>query len=158
MLRPEEVRLTAHVEQVPDPDNRITLADERDRYGIPRARLSWRVNGAELRTMRAITEAVGRALHRLDFGEMTVLPWLDEPAAAREALVDTYHHAGTTRMGATPHEGVVDTDCRVFGIDNLYAAGSSVFPTSGYANPTLTIVALAIRLSDTLKQRMLEVG
>ncbi len=154
MLKPAQVMLTAHVEQVPDPDNRITLANECDRYGVPRARLSWRVNGAELRTMRAITEAVGRALHRLEFGEMTVLPWLDEPGLAREALVDTYHHAGTTRMGASPHEGVVDTDCRVFGIDNLYAAGSSVFPTAGYANPTLTIVALAIRLSDTLKHRL----
>jgi choline dehydrogenase-like flavoprotein len=67
---------------------------------------------------------------------------------------DFYHHAGTTRMAATPAEGVTDPDCRVFDTDNLYLAGGSVFPTSGYANPTLTMVALAIRLSDTLRERL----
>jgi choline dehydrogenase-like flavoprotein len=85
---------------------------------------------------------------------MTPATWLDAPQVEREELADTYHHAGTTRMSDDPTTGVVDTDCRVFGVDNLYVAGSSVFPTSGYANPTLTIVALAIRLSDTLLTRL----
>ena len=64
------------------------------------------------------------------------------------------HHCGTTRMSSDPKTGVIDANCRVFGIDNLYIAGSSVFPTIGYANPTLTIVALALRLSDHLKQKL----
>ena len=61
------------------------------------------------------------------------------------------HHIGTTRMAASADEGVVDPDCRVHGVENLYVAGSSVFPTSGHANPTLTVVALAVRLADHLK-------
>jgi choline dehydrogenase-like flavoprotein len=154
VFEPNRVMLTAHVEQLPDPENRVTLACQCDRFGVPRARLTWRVNREEVRTLRGITEAVGQALHRLDFGEMTLAPWLKENAGTQPELVDTYHHAGTIRMAETPRDGVVDPDCRVFGIDNLYVAGSSVFPTSGYANPTLTIVALAIRLSDALKKRI----
>jgi choline dehydrogenase-like flavoprotein len=154
VLRAERLTLTAHVEQAPDPLNRITLACERDRFGVPRARVAWRVNRAEVSSMRAVTRAVGQALRRLGFGELAQACWLDADEVAPEPFVDTYHHAGTTRMGATPAEGVVDPDCRVFGVDNLYIAGSSVFPTSGYANPTLSIVALAIRLSETIKARL----
>ena len=68
------------------------------------------------------------------------------------------HHIGTTRMHVDPKQGVVDPDCRVHGLSNLYVAGSSVFPTSGYANPTLTIVALALRLADHLKARLSRAG
>jgi choline dehydrogenase-like flavoprotein len=68
-----------------------------------------------------------------------------------EGMRGSWHHMGTTRMHAEPSQGVVDADCRVHGIDNLYIAGSSVFTTSGFANPTLTIVALAIRLADHIK-------
>jgi choline dehydrogenase-like flavoprotein len=147
--------LKAHIEQVPDPANRITLADACDRFGVPRARLHWRTNALELATMRAITAAVGEALARQGYGEMTPAAWLDAgEAGARDAFEDNYHHAGTTRMATTPAAGVVDPDCRVFGVDNLYVAGGSVFPTSGYANPTLTIVALAIRLADLLRRRL----
>jgi choline dehydrogenase-like flavoprotein len=154
VFAPSRVMLKAHVEQVPNPDNRVSLAAERDRFGVPRARLAWRVHPDELRTLRAITEAVGHEFHRLGLGEMTVSPWLDQGVdAARPELEDTYHHAGTTRMSTSAAEGVTDPDCLVFGTGNLYMAGGSVFPTSGYANPTLTIVALALRLSETLRQR-----
>ena len=64
------------------------------------------------------------------------------------------HHLGTTRMASDPKAGVVDADCRVHGVANLYIAGSSVFPTGGCANPTLTIVALALRLADYIKARL----
>ena len=155
VFAPSATLLKTHVEQAPDPDNRVTLSGQRDRFGLPRPRLAWRVREPELRTMRAITEAVGRDLARLGFGEMTVAPWLSEGNdAIRAALEDTYHHAGTTRMAATEADGVVDTDCQVFGADGLYVAGGSVFPTSGYANPTLTIVALTLRLADTLAARL----
>jgi choline dehydrogenase-like flavoprotein len=152
---PIGIKLLTFVEQIPDPENRITLSPARDRFGIGRPRLAWRVQADELRTMRGFTEAAGRELRRVGLGELTVAPWLDQGIeAARAAITDFYHHAGTTRMAATPEAGVTDPDCRVFGIDNLYIGGGSVFPTSGYANPTLTIVALAIRLSDTLRARL----
>jgi choline dehydrogenase-like flavoprotein len=140
------------VEQVPDPDNRVTLSAERDAYGIPRVRLAWRIHADELRTMRVMTEALGRCFRRLGFGDMTPEPWLDQGVDAASGHVgDFFHHAGTTRMADTPENGVTNPDCLVFGTDNLYIAGSSLFPTSGYANPTLTIVALAIRLSEKLQ-------
>ena len=153
-FRPSRVMLKAHVEQPPDPDNRVSLSAERDRFGMPLPRLAWRVGTEELRTLGAVTDAVGAVFHRLGWGEMKREPWLDEgPAAARAHLHDTYHHHGTTRMAAAASEGVTDTDCLVFGTKNLYVAGSSVFPTCGYANPTLTIVALAIRLGDHLARQ-----
>jgi choline dehydrogenase-like flavoprotein len=67
-------------------------------------------------------------------------------------VIDSYHHAGTTRMAESHTRGVVDANCQVFGVDGLYVAGSSVFPTSGIANPTFSIAALAIRLADHIKQ------
>jgi choline dehydrogenase-like flavoprotein len=122
---------------------------------MPLPRLHWRVHKEELRSLRLVTDAAGRAFSRLGWGEIVPEPWLDgEPDAARPHLEDTYHHHGTTRMSAAPSEGVVDADCRVWDVPNLFVAGSSVFPTSGYANPTLTIVALAIRLADTLERRL----
>ena len=155
VFKPRRVMLKAHVEQRPDPDNRVTLGRERDRFGVPLPRLAWRVHAEELRTLRAVTEAVGEVCLRQGWGELSVAPWLDAGAeAARPHLEDTYHHHGATRMAATAAEGVTDPHCQVFGTDNLYVAGSSVFPTSGYANPTLTIVALAIRLGDALRQRL----
>ncbi len=151
IFRPSRVMLKAHVEQRPDPANRVTLSTERDPFGIPLPRLAWRVHAEELRTMRGITEAVGESFARLGWGRMAVARWLDQGVdAARPEMEDTYHHAGTTRMATTEAEGVTDPQCRVFGTGNLYIAGSSLFPTSGYANPTLTIVALAIRLADSL--------
>jgi len=154
MFVPSQVMIKGHVEQIPDPENRVTLSAERDRFGVPRARLAWRIHPDELRTMRVFTELAGQEFHRLGWGEMTVSPWLNQGVdAARTVIEDTYHHAGTTRMAASPADGVTDTDCRVFGTDNLYIAGSSLFPTSSYVNPTLTIVALALRLSDTLRKR-----
>jgi choline dehydrogenase-like flavoprotein len=154
-FRPSRVMIKAHVEQRPDPDNRITLGNECDQFGMPLPRLHWRVHKEELRSLRLVTDAAGRAFSRLGWGEIVPEPWLDgEPDAARPHLEDTYHHHGTTRMSAAPSEGVVDADCRVWDVPNLFVAGSSVFPTSGYANPTLTIVALAIRLADTLERRL----
>jgi choline dehydrogenase-like flavoprotein len=152
---PSRIMLHTFAEQVPDPDNRVTLSTARDRFGIGRPRLAWRVHPDELRTMRAFTEAAGAEFRRLGLGELALAPWLDQGIeGARAEVKDFYHHAGATRMATTPVEGVTDPDCRVFDTDNLYIAGGSVFPTSGYANPTLTMVALAIRLADTLRARL----
>ncbi len=153
---PSRIKLQTFVEQIPDPDNRVRLSNARDRFGIPRPHLTWRIHADELRTMRAFTEAAGAEFRRVGLGEMTVAPWVDQGVeAARAEIKEYFHHAGTTRMASHPGEGVTDPDCRVFATDNLYIAGGSVFPTSGYANPTLTIVALAIRLGDTLRARLI---
>jgi choline dehydrogenase-like flavoprotein len=76
----------------------------------------------------------------------------DEPSAWRRATEGGMHHMGTTRMHVAPQHGVVDESSRVHGTTNLFVAGSSVFPSGGYANPTLTIVALALRLGDHLRR------
>jgi len=81
----------------------------------------------------------------------TLVPFED---ARERPLIGSYHHLGTTRMSDDPHRGVVDRHCRVHGVENLSIAGGSVFPTGGISNPTLTILALAIRLGDRIKDRM----
>jgi choline dehydrogenase-like flavoprotein len=97
---------------------------------------------------RRSTELLAAEMSRLGVGEVVSL-W-DRGERRPPVVTGGWHHMGTTRMSADPGSGVVDADCRVHGVDNLYVAGSSVFPTSGYANPTLTLVALAVRLGRHL--------
>jgi choline dehydrogenase-like flavoprotein len=142
--------IIADIEQGPNPESRVSLADERDALGGRRARLDWRAGALERRTAEYFARVIGAALLRLGFGRCRVEPWLMERGTAL-ALGETYHQSGTTRMADDPRRGVVDADCRLHGVANLYVAGSSVFPSGGHANPTLTIVALALRLADHLK-------
>lgn len=137
-------------ELVPDPDNRVTLTSERDALGMPRLRLHWRLaeedeRGLE-RGFRAFAAEAGRSLRARVRVKLT-------PRYRWRRLQVAQHHIGTTRMHDDPKRGVVDPQCRVHGIDNLYVAGSSVFPTCGQSNPTFTIVALTLRLSEHLKER-----
>ena len=152
---PRRIRFQCHLEQEPDPESRVELADTTDALGIPQVRLTWKINEGERRTIRALTMAVGEEMARLGLGTLELDPWLEErnPAWGNH-LRDAFHHAGTTRMGLTPEAGVVDRNCEVFGVRGLYAAGGSVFPTSGYGNPTLTIVALSLRLADHLLETL----
>jgi len=145
--------LTARTEVAPDPENRITLMSEKDELGMPRARLHWNVGELERvtveRTIRLMAEEFGRlGAGRIQINELL----LDQGDAWSRNLSWFGHHMGTTRMSRDPRKGVVDADCKVHGLANLFVAGSSVFPTSGYANPTLTIVALAVRLADHLRE------
>ena len=145
--------LCIQCESAPEPTNRVQLAGGSDASGIPRAALTWRLGPLERRTIEVfagvLAEHVARAgLGRLDLSGLPLPP--DGPEL--DAAVDVgFHHMGATRMHEDPRLGVVAPDCRVHGLDNLWVASSSVFPTGGYSNPTLTIVALAIRLADTLK-------
>ena len=147
-------------EQAPNPDSRVVLTGERDALGMPRVALDWRFSALDKHSVRGTMLALDAEMRRTGLGTVTLEPWLAEDGP--EWLVDPlisnhpiggYHHMGTTRMAASPRDGVVDADCRVHGIANLYVAGSSVFTTSGWANPTLTIVALAFRLAGHLAQR-----
>jgi choline dehydrogenase-like flavoprotein len=155
LIRSSEVDFIIDLEQVPDPESRVTLSDKQDALGSHMPRVDWRISEQERVTARFITEAVARHLHSLDFGQLRPLPWLYDGGAVKpQDLSGTFHHIATTRMSASPKDGVVDKDCRVHGFQNLFMAGCSVFATGGHANPTLTIVALAIRLADYLKSTL----
>jgi choline dehydrogenase-like flavoprotein len=146
------IYLLADVEQVPNPDSRITLSPNRDRLGLQRAQIDWRLTDMERRTLEVTSQIVGLELERLKVARVRPDAWLRDPTSSWvDNLTDVYHQMGTTRMSDDESEGVVDANCRIHGISNLFVAGSSVFPTSGHANPTLTIVALALRLGDHLR-------
>ena len=138
------------METTPNPDNRVTLQESRDRLGVPRPHLEWRISAEDIATMRRAYELVAGELGAAGAGRMRI----DFQADATDwgdSLGWGCHHIGTTRMHDDPAQGVVDRHCKVHGVDNLYVGGSSVFPTAGASNPTLTIVALALRLADHLK-------
>jgi choline dehydrogenase-like flavoprotein len=140
------------LEQAPDPESRILLGDDRDALGLRRVKTDWRYGDLERRTARRLASLVGAELVRMGIGRTRLDPWFrDEGAAMTDVLEGVPHFMGTTRMSNDPREGVVDRDCAVHGMENLYVAGSSVFPTSGQANPTLNLLALAMRLADHLK-------
>jgi choline dehydrogenase-like flavoprotein len=140
----------AFAEQAPNYDSRVQLSSERDRLGRNLVRLDWRLKDGDLRSLRRAHEILGTELCRAGVGQLHVqLDAADAEWPAR--LTGGYHHMGTTRMHDDPRQGVVDANCLVHGTSNVYVAGSSVFTTAGYANPTLTIVALAIRLADHLR-------
>jgi choline dehydrogenase-like flavoprotein len=144
------LELIAATEQSPHPDNRLTLSTQRDRLGLPLMQLDWKWSDADRRSVARTREIIAADLEASGVGRFH--PWVELEGPARPTFPGIHHPMGATRMHADPQEGVVDEQCRVHGVDNLFVAGSSVFPTGlGYANPTLTIVALAIRLADHLK-------
>lgn len=144
-------RMRAMYESEPRYENRVTLSSERDKLGRPKAKVAWRLGDRDIASMRRVTALFDERLREAGIGRLE-RAFADEPDAWRAAAEGGKHHMGTTRMHRDPGLGVVDENCRVHGTSNLFIAGSSVFPSCGYANPTLTIVALAIRLADHLKQ------
>jgi choline dehydrogenase-like flavoprotein len=145
--------LDVNVEQLPNPDSRVTLSNSRDKFGQNRLVLDWRPGTAEKRTIRRALELLAAEFGRAGIGRVRISSMPDGDAWPPN-LQGSRHHMGTTRMSDNPRTGVVGQNCRVHGIANLYIAGSSVFPGCGYANPTLTIVALALRLGDELKRQL----
>jgi choline dehydrogenase-like flavoprotein len=125
----------------------VRLSRQLDPLGVPRVEVDWRVTDEDLGSIHRAQEALRDALDRSHVGHLERLLGDEKPPPL---MVGNAHHMGTTRMHQDETLGVVDANCRVHGVANLFIAGSSVFPTCGYANPTLTIVALALRLSDHL--------
>lgn len=151
-------RLSITVEQEPRRQSRVILSDQVDRFGIPRAAIDWRPGQLERKTVRTLQGLIDRALD--DRGLGRVVSMLGEEFPPR-AFRGEWHQLGTTRMASSAGAGVVDEHGRTHDLDNLYIAGGSVFPTVGYANPTLTIVALALRLAarlDTVLSRQASLG
>jgi choline dehydrogenase-like flavoprotein len=139
--------LLLNLEQAPDPDNRVVLDTDCDRFGLPRPVLHWRWRARDQANLVRLRALVADELERHGLGRVEVdADGIPDPNA--------HHHMGTTRMHQDPRQGVVDAHGRVHGLSNLYVAGSSLFPTGGFANPTLTIVALALRLADHLEKQL----
>jgi choline dehydrogenase-like flavoprotein len=131
-------------EQPPDRDSRVTLSDSVDRLGTPQLKLHWRIGDAVIHSILRMQELLGQRLEASGVGQL-------ERTDEEIRFTDASHHMGTTRMSADAQSGVVDTDCRVHGVENLFVAGSSVFPCAGHANPTITIAALSLRLAKHLR-------
>ncbi|MGI9421195.1 MAG: FAD-dependent oxidoreductase [Geminicoccaceae bacterium] len=164
------VGLFGCTDPVPNPDSRVLLDEEDvDSFGMPRTVLDWRLTEQDHISMRKLAEVIGAELARTGLGRLKLHDWfMEEPAddwmmrfhESPEAEQFSYldwisnHNIGTTRMADDPMQGVVDADCKMQYVDNFWIAGSSVFPTSGSAQPTMTIVALALRLADHLKAKL----
>ena len=151
-------RVVVNSEPGLNPESRVTLAEERDPLGLRRIRLDWQTLPIDDRTIHATTLAFAGHLADRDEGRVrlydTALSETPIRATEPEQRLNGWHQMCTTRMSDDPATGVVDRDCRVHGIDNLYIGGSSVFSTPGFQNPTYTIVQLALRLGDHLAATM----
>lgn len=130
--------------------NRITLSDDRDALGRPLPHIEWHLSELDVESMRRGFQLLDAELREAGLGHLE-LRFPDEPEHWGAAAFGGKHHMGTTRMHSSPDRGVVDAHCKMHGIPNLFVAGSSVFPTAGFANPTLTIVALSSRLGLHLR-------
>ena len=139
-----------HSEQEPNPDSRVTLLNDRDGLGLQRIRVDWRYTPGDIRNVTASLRRLGVVLAQSGCGTLDLEHEDLEPEIMRDGAYGG-HHIGTARMSASVSAGVVDAQCQVHDVRNLFVAGSAVFPTSGQANPTLTIVAMALRLADHLK-------
>lgn len=148
--------LNAAWEQEPSAANRITLGEEKDRFGVPRPVLHWKRSAQDYRTVRETAIAFAKYCANADIARVRLPEWLlsDKGTFPEIGYIAGYHHMGGTRMAATADKGVVDADCRIFGYDNIYVAGSSVFPSVGHANPTFSIIELTLRLADHLHNRL----
>lgn len=146
-------KLHLMMETPPLKDNRVSLSSQKDELGMPKSVVTWSLNGMVSDTLIHASNIFKTYLEKVNLGNLETESWLKDPQWD-EKLVDCKHHIGTTRMSDNEKGGVTDKNCKVFATSNLYLAGSSVFPTSGHANPTLTIVALALRLADHIKDTL----
>jgi choline dehydrogenase-like flavoprotein len=149
----------ARAEQAPNPDSRVRLSEQRDKLGNHRADLDWQLCALDKETMLQFGKALQREFARLGLGKVSTYQWLEDgrpewpvDASVGNHPIGGYHHMGTTRMSDSARTGVVDSNCTVHGYHNLHIASSSVFTTGGWANPTLTILALTHRLGDHLNR------
>jgi choline dehydrogenase-like flavoprotein len=143
--------LVGYFEQAPNPESRVTLGQDRDALGQRKIRVDWRLSALDRHTYRVAARLFGQELAKASGGRFEPEPWVCAGDDTPPRVEGTAHHMGTTRMADDERHGVVDRHCRVHGMDNLHIAGSSVFPTGGWAFPTLTIIALSLRLAERLQ-------
>jgi hypothetical protein len=140
-------------EQLPIRESALHLMQERDALGMPLVEMDWRLDGREIETLATFTELVAAYLERHGLAHLDIVPALKaRDPAFLEQTDEYYHHMGMARMGRSPVEGVVDRDLLVFGTRNLHVVGAAVYPTTGQANPTLTAIALGLRLAEAISR------
>ena len=147
--------LKVQAETIPNRESKVTLSSQRDKFGSQLARLDWKISALDRRTVDVTIQEVARQFDILDLADLRLDGWMESdlesfPVDMRGGV----HHTGTTRMSHLVGDGVVDINCRVHEVDNLYIAGSSVFPTNSWANPTWTISLLSLRLADHLREKL----
>ncbi len=146
-------RVFVFSEQTPNSSSRIFLGEERDKFGNERVILDWNLDSIDVRTVQVAIQTLGASVALADLARVRVEDFLlDEVDDASKVLGGGHHHIGGARMGISARDGVVDADCKVFGQKNLFVAGSSVFRTSGAANPTFTIAQLAVRMAERISK------
>ena len=156
-----DLALVIRAEQAPNPDSRVKLNGNRDATGMPRVALDWRLSAIDVDSVSGLVRALDRESARLGLGAVEPAAWLAdaEKRWVSDDLISAhpiggFHHIGTTRMAGDPRRGVTDGWGRVHGLPNLHIAGSSLFPTAGWANPTLTILALSLRTADRIADEL----
>jgi choline dehydrogenase-like flavoprotein len=151
--RTNRFSLEMHGEQIPRPDSRVTLTDRTDVLGMPQLRVDWRYSPEDIESVARTLDVMAQEFERSGAGRLTY-----DRATLEEDLMrfGAYggHHIGTARMGSDVRTSVVNADCQVHSVRNLFVAGSAVFPTSSQANPTLTLIALSLRLGRHLSRRL----
>jgi choline dehydrogenase-like flavoprotein len=148
------LRVQVCVEQVPSWSNHISLSDEPDPLGVPKAHLTWRPGDADERTFQAVVTRLSTYWQRSGFATICPIDWARGVTDPSTRLIDMaepwFHPSGTTRMGLDPKESVVDPHLRCHDVPNVWVVSASTFPSAGASNPTLTIMQLALRCADTL--------
>ena len=151
-----DLHIVIRIEQLPQWHNRISLSDQKDALQFPKLRLEWKKTDADENLFRVMIEKIDR-YWKAHFSDVCDLEWepevLNSEVGVVNLAVDLAHPAGSTRMGTTPSDSVVDPHLRVHRIENLSVASASVFPSSGSANPTLTIMHLAMRAADAITKQ-----
>jgi hypothetical protein len=150
LTRLTALSIVSYAEQEPNIASRVYLDSEKDKLGMPKLMLDWKLSDRSLNSSLRLMHLLNEHFRRHEAG------YIEEDLTHIGSLpyTDASHHLGTTRMSADPKTGVVNGNCQVHDLENLYIAGSSVFPTAGHANPTLTIAAMSLRLADHLKNRV----
>lgn len=156
IVEPESFLLETRMEQAPNPNSRVTLGQEKDKLGMPFAHLHWELSALDKRSLRKIHEIIGTQMAISGLGRVKLAEFLQDEndMTFPENTNPGWHHMGTTRMSLDPKKGVVNENCRVHGLTNLFVAGSGCFVTAGSPNPTLTLVALSLKLADHIKKAM----
>ena len=147
-MRFSKFEIFYQIEQAPDPNNRVILGAERDFLGQNKVEVHWKLNPIDIENAVRVQEIWAEEFDKAGLGKLQFAKKREDWKFENLAM---HHHIGSTRINNDPKQGVVDANCKVHGISNLFVAGSSVFPTAGYSNPTLTILALSLRLADHVK-------